>query len=248
MEIVPGTTSDPIAQFGQQSANWILRSLEEVPPAARPDAVRSLFKSIDPALLSRVDNRATKLRSQGMPVNAALRSAIASSMSQGLLDEYKRLGRGQRPKAKSITGLASPAGQRAVVDSYNGKLQALGWFGGDIADAVSGAAKSAYRGGKGAVYGAGSKASSWGSQAASAIGKLACGVATSNVGQAGAGVAGGPAAAAGAQAAANICSGKPAAPTRPVAPVYTPPRPTMPNWVIPAAIGGAALAVILAVR
>lgn len=243
MAFVPGSTRDPITGFGQQAANVILSRLESVPPAERPMALRALFTALDPKLARRIERMSTKLHKRGVPAQAALRAALAASLSQGLLDEYKALGRGGRLRPQSIAGLATHNGRHATLAGYR---QALGWSVGGALSAVTGAAKTITKL-PGATYGATTRtAEKYGKQAIDAVGKLACQVATSSAGQTGAMLAGGTAGAAGAQAAANLCQGKPAG--TPAVPFQPPPPAGPPKWVTYAAVGGAALAVILAVR
>ena len=247
--VVPGSDSDPIAMFGKLASSHIMGTIYQLPPAVRKGALKSLFTAIDPKLWRRVASKAARLqRTRAMDPAVALEKAIASSMSMGLLEEFVRAGRkGRTPPLQSLSGLGAygDAARTVVLHGYLEELGGLGKWLKNVAKAP-GRILGGIAGGAGA---AGGKAYSWGKSAIDKIGDLACGVAKNPIGQvaagAGAGAMGAPpqVGVAGAQIVGGMCKGDKVAPGQQVAPPSG-----MPGWVLPAAIGGGALMLVLVLK
>jgi hypothetical protein len=240
--IKPGFPGDPIKAYGQRAAEMLLSDVRRVPPAFRPLALKAVFKEVEPGLEQRIEQRTRKYRAAGMPQKQALKSAIASSMSEGFVRELAKIGRGQQPSMRSQLGL-SYYGDEAQQLALEGLWSTIK----DGAKAVGGAVKSAAKAVGSGVSSGASAAWSFGSGAISKLGSLACGVLKNPAASLAAGAAAGPAGAAGAQAGSQLCSSSstPAASQT----ALMAPQHTTPAWVLPAAIGGVGLlAAILLLR
>ena len=154
-DVTPGSTDDPIAQFGHEVSAYVMRTVYELPPSVRKTALRALFNQLDPLLWSRVAKKAQVLEStRDMGPMEAMEKAIAASASTGLMKEIVKIGRTRSaPPMKSMIGLAAygePATQ-VVLSGFDDEMQALGICGPicmakKAGGAVKGAAKGVYRG------------------------------------------------------------------------------------------------------
>lgn len=225
---------DPIKAYGLRASEWIMGTIRQVEPQQRTVALRALLDTVDPSLWNRVATEAAKYKAKGVPPKAAMQKALAVCMSNGMVAELVKTGEKVMQK-------------RAV---NPGQLQALG-FCGPICAAkkVGSAAKSIGR----TVAGGASTATRWVSKGVSKLGSLACSVANSSVAPmaAGAGAAamGAPpqAGSAGVDVAKGLC-GKKGDSAVAQQQLATGAPSSMPGWVLPAAIGGGALVLVLALR
>lgn len=221
--------ADPIADFGEQAAAYIMATIQKLPPGQRKQALRAVFDELDPKLWNRVAEHATRIQGAGVPAAAALQQAMASAMSMGLLEEFIKVGKTGTIKPKSMSGLAvyGDEAQRAMLQSMGSWYNPLSWF-------AKGTAKIG-----GVVAPAGSKVGEWGKGVLDQVGNLACKVATSGAGQIAAGAGAGAAGASpqvgaqGAQMVAAACANQQAVPYQPVS--------STPSWLWPVVIGGVAL-------
>lgn len=235
---------DPIANFGEEAAGYIMRTIKALPPGQRKQALRAVFDQLDPKLWSRVAEHAGRISKAGVPDAAALQQAMASAMSMGLLEEFIRVGKTGQIKPKSMSGLAV-YGQQAERQMLAGFKSALGMSWGDL-NPLNWLAKGTNVVTAKAMPGL-TQAGEWGKSVLSTVGDLACSVAKSGAGQiaagAGASAAGAPpqVGAQGAQMVSAACSG----PQPP--PVV---QSSGSSWILPVAIvGGLGLvAVVLLTR
>ena len=96
---------NPLARFGQDVADVVLSKVKSLPPKDRLGAIRVTFDAIEPGLYGRMLARMHQNLAAGMLPEPALRAAIESATSQGLVKEIVALGRGQRPAPRSMAGL-----------------------------------------------------------------------------------------------------------------------------------------------
>jgi hypothetical protein len=240
-----GTSStsgkDPITAYGQKSASWIMHSIKSVPADQRAATLRAMFDAIEPGLNSRIESVKSSLQAKGMAAPQALQHAIAVSMSKGMLEELKQVGkramRGERAPVKRTGHVALGVYNDAVPRAQTYALEALGFSLSSLnpVNVVKNVASSV----AGAVGGAAKSVGSFVEKGIKAVGSLACQVVQSGAGQVAATAAAGPAGGAGAAAAASVCQ-KPS-PIDPYSAPPPPPAPSTPGWVKPVAIGGAVL-------
>jgi len=249
---VPGSQGDPIAVFGREVAEYIVRTLPEVPDEQRMPALRALFDQLDPKLYLRVESKMLKLMREGYEWQEALRVAVASGASQGLLEQFVRVGQTKKlPPVNSLAGLGAygPAAEQWILLGFEqsmacacglaGAPDGLGRFGSRIKKAAK-KVGSAFKSGI-------SKAADWAKKTVRFVGKAACKVSSNPAGQmaaaGGAAAMGAPpqAGVIGTQVVASACA-------KDVVPPLPPPPPPPPQWVVPAAIGGGALLLVLALR
>jgi hypothetical protein len=228
---------DPIQAYGLRASEWIMRTINEVEPANRAIAMRALLDSVDKSLWDRVAAEAAKFKAKGLPPKAAMQKALAVCLANGMIAELVKTG--EKVLQKRAAG--------------PGQLQALG-FCGPICAAKKVRDAAKYVGGK--VAGGASTATSWVSKGVQKLGGLACSVANSSVAPlaAGAGAAamGAPpqAGTTGLAFAQTLCgkNGDSAAAQQ----ALNTPTPGaaggMPGWVLPAAIGGGVLVLVLALK
>lgn len=229
-------SKDPIAEFGQKVASFLMTKVRGLPVKDRKAALRVVFDEIDPSLWETVATKAGALEKSYSP-KEALKRAIAASFANGLAEDLARIGQGKAPKGyvklasgpQALSGLWDwvKKGARASVLPFTWSFEAAAAVGNKIDW---------------------SKVGSFGSSVLSAIGGLACKALNNPA----AGLAAGGASAAmgagpqagmiGAQAAQSACSSSAAPASAPV------PQPTTPSWLLPAAIGGGALLIYLAVK
>lgn len=184
---------DPIASFGEGVASVIMAEIGRTPPAQRTELLNALLNRIDPKLAPRISQIGKQLEAQGIPSATALRRAISSAASTGLVEEFARAG---------STGVISPVG-----------FVGLAAYGPSPMDGILSTITSPI---KWVVKkGAGSKVTQQVGNAVSSISDLACRVAGTSVGQQAAGAYGGPAAAGGAAMLAKTCSGPAPVPVQP---------------------------------
>ncbi|MBT8452995.1 MAG: hypothetical protein KJO40_13585 [Deltaproteobacteria bacterium] len=241
-----GAGADPIKAYGERAAEWIMRTIYEVEPEDRTIALRALLDTVDKTLWDRVAKESAKFKAKGLGSRPALQKAIALCMANGMMAELVKTG-------EKIM-------QKKAVDPA--QLQALG-FCGPICAAkkVGSAAKSMGKGiGRagswvgGKAWSGAKSATNWVGKGISKLGGLACSVANSPIAPiaAGAGAAamGAPpqAGAMGVSAAGSLCGSKgDSAAAQQQLQTPTPGAP-LPSWVLPAAIGGGALVLVLVLR
>lgn len=91
-----GGSQDMIANFGKRGAEWIMATIGRVPADERKGALKVLLEQLEPGLPDRVAAKRSKFLKQGHAPKAAMQKALASSMSEGLLNQLIEMGRGQR--------------------------------------------------------------------------------------------------------------------------------------------------------
>jgi hypothetical protein len=265
-DVRPGFVGDPIASYGQRVSQYLMRSLQVLPVEVRRRALQALLNNIDPTLDATITERATHYRDRGMDPKHALRSAIASSMSEGLAKEIIAYGRGKKPlPVQSQLGLGY-YGSIAGLGAWWNPVDAVKAVGGAIKDAAaatgSGIARGAQATGRGVstaaswswgkTKGAAGQVYDWGKSAAVFLGKASCTVLTSDLapvaGAAAAGALGVPpqAGAAGVQIAGGLCPKDEKAPS--AEPLPVPATPSFPSWLLPAGIVGGGLVLLLALK
>lgn len=83
---------DPILAYGKQSANWIVAEVMKLPPSRRKAELEGLFRAINPALSAEVEKKAAMYQKKGHAPREALRRAIAASLANDMVEDFKRLG------------------------------------------------------------------------------------------------------------------------------------------------------------
>ena len=120
-----GGPGDPIKQYGERATEYMMARLERVPMDQRAAALEIALKAVDPTLPGRVEGKERTFIAQGDAPDRAQRRAIAASLSEGMLREMIRLGRGKPPKASSLLGVGAWHAQQAlgeeVVKSTRGR-------------------------------------------------------------------------------------------------------------------------------
>jgi len=213
--------ADPIVEYGKKAASLVTQDFKSLPPGQRDEAMRKLLDQVDPKLYGAYKAEAAKLVGLGVPPADAQQKGLAIAFSDGIAQEFIRLGKKKkavRPGVgKGQVPLAALTGFDAQVNNYVG----LGSVTSTVKDTLS------------------------------KLGGLACDVATNPVTPIAAGSAGafygGPSGAslgvAGAGIAATACS---SGGTGGAFPQQQPQG--MPSWALPALIGGGALALVLVLR
>ncbi len=112
-----GGASDPIRQYGERAAEYILARLELVGVDQRAGALELALRALDPTLPARVARKERKFISQGEPPDRAQRRAIAAALSEGMLKEVVALGR-KSPKARSLIGVGAYEALGVVVRDH----------------------------------------------------------------------------------------------------------------------------------
>ena len=97
--------SDPVKKLGVKISKIIVSELTKLPPSMRNSEMRKLFAAIDPKLNARVGKRTAKNRARGMSAADAFRAALASSVSEGFIDQMVSLGKGAKPTHALSGGL-----------------------------------------------------------------------------------------------------------------------------------------------
>lgn len=109
-QLIPGDPQDPIRQYGESAAAFIMSDIRKLPESDRKNALRLLLDAIDQSLWSAVSQRAEKFESSGMPAKKALQKALMIAFANQLGTEIVRAGKtGARTK-----GLLSPRGPSAL--------------------------------------------------------------------------------------------------------------------------------------
>lgn len=117
---VIGSASDPFQQYGDRVGEFLMGTIDQVPPEWREPALKAVLKELDPGLPDIVASRTKQyMKSLGLDAKSAMQYAIASSVSEGFSKEVVNAGRtGKMPPAKSIMGLGMYEG--ALEDAYAG--------------------------------------------------------------------------------------------------------------------------------
>lgn len=216
---------DPIKTYGSRAANIVLSELQNVSPKERVSTMKEILDKVDPTLFARATKETEKFKAKGMPAKTAARKGLAKAFSEGITGEFVKLGKEE--KKKGLERARQVAADKARLGAGKGK-GALALAGGIPLSGITSTVKSAL----------------------SKLGNAACDVATHPLtplaAGAGAAAAGAPpqVGVAGATVAAGVCTtaGKGGA-----APFFAPASST-PDWLIPAAIGGGALLLIVALK
>lgn len=174
-DFAPGTKVDPILTYGKKAARWITTEAKKLPPRERAKEVKKLLHAIDASLPAEVENKTQLYKDKGYGTKDAFHRALAASLSNHLVAEFVRLGKGELP---------DPLG-----DVY----AELGGFWSAVATPFKYAAKGVKA--TAGFVGTGVKK----------VGSLTCGVAKSPVGLIAGGATGGVAGAAGVQVVAGMC-------------------------------------------
>lgn len=102
-----GGGADPIKLYGERATEQIMARIKRFPADQRAVALEVLLKKIDPTLPRRVESIERKLVAQGQHPDRAQHRAIAAALSDGIMAEMVRLGRGKGPKAAALLGLSA---------------------------------------------------------------------------------------------------------------------------------------------
>lgn len=247
-----GSSQDPIARFGKDSARLIMRRIRALPAKDRTAVIRDVLDSISPGLSADVERKTVSLKSKHSSASA-LEKAIAIVFSNRIADDIMAAGGGHMP-----LGFAGLAGCCDGYEDVEGLL-------GDVWDGVKDAGKAVGRTGEAVgrgVYSAGStavrSAYTAGRTVVNEVGELYCAAMTPGnaaivggvvasaygappqVGAQGGQIAGG--------VAQRICG-------RGGETTASPPLPSgsgflsgLPPWALPAALGGAVLLIVLSQR
>lgn len=220
-QVGPGKAGDPITEFGNRTADYIVNTLGQLPKDKRRTALNALLNQLEPGLAKRVQAAEVEARNEGLSPKAALRAAIASETATGFLKQIIETGERRNVKTKSIPGLITKPGADKVV--LEGAMRSLGGIGDFFKDAGN-----------------------WIVGAGKTIGKFGCQAMQNPLGQASAAAAGGAyggqTGAAAGMAGAQIIGAACAKPGAPMGPVYQPPPPSP---VGPILLGVGTLAVVL---
>jgi hypothetical protein len=266
----PGFKGDPIKGYGQKAAAWIMGTIDELDTKEdRKIALRALLDEVDPKLWNSVSAKADMYKKRlGMQPKAALQRALAAAMSDGMLREIVEAGKSGHIKDQTALALGyyeamgawyNPVDWAKKAGSAVKKGAEAVYGAGKAAvtapvKAASWAAKKGYSGAKwvgGKIKSGAGKVVDWVGTGLKKLGELACGVASSSLGPA-AGAAGAAAMGAppqvgamGVQVASGLCTKEEAAAA---AAQQQAAAGKLPGWVLPAAIGGGALVLVLALR
>lgn len=239
----PGFPGDPIKAYGQRASEFIMGTIREVPVEFRQIALEALLNEIEPGLYDRVTKRANEYKDEGMSTKKAVGAALASSMSEGIAKEMIKIGTKGVPGVRSQLGLGfygDPSAQLALAGIWSSIKSGASKVGGAVKTGVTKTGSALKTGAK--------KAYDWGKKAVNKLGSLACSVmkhpAAPVAAGAAAAAAGAPpqAGAAGAQVGAALCTkNTPEAPQDQL----MQPQSYLPKWILPVAIGGGALVLVL---
>jgi hypothetical protein len=214
-------SGDPILEYGQQAAAIVMSAIEKA-PASEKNALKKVLDKVDVKLYPVYQRELGKAKGRGESQSRAMKQALTNAFQSGMANEFVRLGRTKSVASNSHVGLAKYHGS---YDNYAlaGERRELSGIG------------------------------DWLSSALDSIGSAACSVANNSVTPYAAGAAGayygGPEGASlavtGAGVAAAACA--PDAPSGGGAPVILGGGGT-PSWVLPAILGGGALALLLVLK
>jgi hypothetical protein len=166
--VAPGSARDPYRQYGQRVSELIMGTINEVPAEFRQIALSSLLNELQPGLFDTVTGKAKTYKAKGMDEKAAVKAAIAASVSEKVVKQILDMGKGKMPVAKSLMGLGMYDG------AYEQALVGLGWsVGGAFKSIGSGVKKAATTVG-GGVKKAATTVYKWGKKALKKIYKLHC--------------------------------------------------------------------------
>lgn len=96
-DFAPGTSSDPILNYGKQGAAWIMTEAKKLPAAERVREVKKLLHAISPNLPGDVEHKTKLYMKQGRSPKDAFQRALAASLSNRAVAEFVRLGSGTMP-------------------------------------------------------------------------------------------------------------------------------------------------------
>jgi hypothetical protein len=213
--------NDPIVAYGKKAAAVIVADFKAIPAARREAELLKLLNEVDTRLYASYRKEAKQLETMGVSKEEAQQKGLAIAFSQGLTGEFIRLGK---------SGKSAPPGLRkgqvplAALMGFDAQVSNYHSVGGVLSTVKSTLSK---------------------------IGGLACDVATNPItplaaGAAGAG-AGGPVGASTAMAGAGIAAAACAKDSGGGGMMF-PQSSGTPAWVLPAIIGGGALALVFILK
>ena len=125
--IRPGFPGDPFKEYGVRFAAHVMGTIRTVPREFREVALEALLDQLDDGLFARVTKRANTYRESGLRTKAAVRSAIASTVSQSFAEQVVEAGRGRAPVLQSLAGLGLyEDAEEAVLAGYRHALGLCG--------------------------------------------------------------------------------------------------------------------------
>lgn len=98
---------NPIQLYGEEAAELIVGTIDEVPAGERMAALRVVLDAVSPTLWTAVQERLGEFGKRGMPAKEALYWALAESMSEGMGKELVRLGRSGKVPTTGHLGLGA---------------------------------------------------------------------------------------------------------------------------------------------
>jgi hypothetical protein len=120
-----GSSNDPFRQYGERIGEYIMGTINEVPPEWRKIALHSVLEELETGLSAKVTSRANKYKSKhGWSAKKSLQAAITTATSDGLSKEVVKIAKtGKLPPMKSLAGLGTYDG--ALEDAYAGLAVSL---------------------------------------------------------------------------------------------------------------------------
>jgi hypothetical protein len=127
-----GKSKNPVAEYGNSAASWIMHSIQRVPLDQREAAMRGLLDAVEHGLWSKIQGKREELKRKGMDPKAALSQAIALMMSSGIQKEIidtgkKAMRTGKRAAPKPNGHLALGAYPDAAPKAIRYALEPLGF-------------------------------------------------------------------------------------------------------------------------
>lgn len=96
--------SDAIGQFGRDVAKLVLSRIGQLPQPERKKTLRLLFDRLEPGLWTRVSKKTEQYVKSGITPQKALRGAIASQVSYGMLKELVETGKRGTVRRNTLLG------------------------------------------------------------------------------------------------------------------------------------------------
>lgn len=211
-------TSNPMAKWASESASAIMIALNRQPVAERTKFLKTLLGEIDGRLYTRAMSAQRANIKAGMSSSAALRQALETTLATGLTQEFIRLGQGAQMPLGGFLDKVKKYTNKVL--PYTNPLSAQA----AIVSGASGAKDLAKKIGSAACKAANNKFAG-----AAAAGVSAAYGAPPQAGMTGVAVA------------QQLCTEPPPPPTPGI-------FQTGPSWLVPVALGGGALLLVLALR
>lgn len=117
------SASDAIGAFGRRAAEQVLRRVRKLPRTDRALGLRTALDNLEPGLWRRVVLKAKEYEGAGATPEIALKRALASQMSTGLISELVRAGKSGAVNRQSMLGACCrmhPMGADEVVVARRG--------------------------------------------------------------------------------------------------------------------------------